>query len=97
MNNDDRITELVAAKAAGFRITYKAVGSKYICDIDEDHLWNLNNTYHIIRPREYIIVVPLKSVPYIEEINNNWTRSDFGKRENGNEYILLREVFKEDM
>jgi len=85
--NDDVMQELLKAKKEGLRIVYDN-----IC-IEENHAWDIsNNTYSIIRPREYIICIPKKGKPYIEKLENRWTRSDFGKRENGDNYILMREV-----
>ena len=96
MNNDDVILELIKAKKEGLKIEYSDLNFTSI--VEEDHLWDLvNNTYNIIRPREYIICIPKKSVPYITELKNNWTKSDFGKTSDGDEFILMREVFKDDV
>jgi len=91
MTNDDVMYELLKAKKEGLKIVYGDLG--FSLTVEEDHLWDLsNNTYSIIRPREYIICIPKKGKPYIEKLENRWTRSDFGKRENGDNYILMREV-----
>lgn len=95
MNNDELMLELIKAKKEGLKITFGASG---FSSVSENHAWDLNkNVYKIIRPREYIIHIPTKGDASIQEISNNWTRSDFGMTAGGDEYILMREVFKEDI
>lgn len=96
MNNDELILSLIEAKKEGLKIAYGDLGFSNI--VEEDHLWDLsNNTYTIMRPREYIILVPKIGEPTIISVTNIWNRSDFGLDGEGCEAILMREVFKEDI
>ena len=97
--NDDLMQELLRAKRNGDKIYCGTIGGLLSTEVKGDHAWDLvNNTYEIRHRREYIINIDDrdKDVPEIIQTENNWTRSDFGKTETG-EYILMREVYPEEM
>lgn len=95
MNNDELILRLIAAKRDGLTIMYGDVGHEL--KVEENHCWDLKYNYRVIRPREYIVFVSKDGEVKIVATKNNWTKSDFGRLKDGDEYILMREVFKEDM
>lgn len=96
-NNDDLILGLIKAKREGLKIVYGDIGHSII--VEDNHAWDLfNNTYTVVRPREFIICIPQDGRdPFVKEVRNTWTRSDFGKYSGGAEYLLMREVFVEDI
>ena len=105
--NDAVMQHLLTAKRKGTKIFY---GRKYTetgelstaeptTVVETDHAWDVSNNVYMIRHRrEYIISIDdrNKDNPEITYTENNWTRSDFGKTEMG-EYILMREVYPEEM
>jgi len=97
MRNDSLIRTLLDAKAKGEKILYAAKGKTPNILIEDDHAWDLVGLdYKIRRRREFVIKVRDDDVAYIECEYNNWTRSDFGKS-GQDEYILMREVYQEEM
>lgn len=100
--HDDLMHKLLLAKSHGEVVTYwpqvraEAHTPKLV---EEDHIWDLqNNVYNIRVRREFIIKIDDrdKNNPEVAYTDNHWTRSDFGKIELG-EYILMREVYPEEM
>lgn len=97
--NDDLMQELLRAKRNGEKILYGFIGGILDGIVEDDHAWDLNNNvYKIRRRREYIIKIDDrdKDNPEVYATESHWTRSDFGKIELG-EYILMREVYPEEM
>ena len=97
--NDEVMEDLLRAKRKGEKIFYGASAASRTTPIENDHVWDLNNNVYLIRRRrEYIISISNRHEddPAIAHTKNNWTRSDFGRTESG-EYILMREVYPEEM
>lgn len=97
--NDELMQELLRAKRNGEKIYYGCKGGTLPNIVENDHEWNLTDNMYVIRHRrEYIIKIDDrdKDNPAIEYTDNHWTRSDFGKTEMG-EYVLMREVYPEEM
>lgn len=96
-SNDEKMLELIKAKKEGLKIVYGEIGFQHI--VEKNHAWDLHNNYTIIRPREYIICIPSDGrEAFIKDTVNIWTCSDFGKLSGrGAEYILMREVFEDEM
>ena len=97
--NDDLMQELLRAKRNNETIFYGFKDGKLDGIVEDDHAWDLNNNeYKIRHRREYIIKISDrdKNNPVVEYTDNHWTRSDFGKTEMG-EYVLMREVYPEEM
>lgn len=97
MTNDELMYKLLEAKRRGDKIYYIPRTSNTAFPIEADHRWNLVANEYEIRPRrEYIIRIPRNGEPRIEHVTNEWTRSDFGMESDGNEFILMREVYPEE-
>ena len=97
MNNDEYMGQLLTAKANGEKILYAATGDVPCTLVEDDHLWDLAGLdYKIRRRREFIIKVRDGDHAKIEHEHNNWTRSDFG-RSGQDDYILMREVYQDEM
>jgi len=97
--NDEIMQDLLTAKRQGEQIFYGDTADTRTTEIEDDHTWDLNNNMYLIRRRrEYIIQVmnDNKKNPIIHSTENHWTRSDFGNSEMC-EYVLMREVYPEDM
>jgi len=96
---DDLMYELLRAKGNKEKIFFGPTADERTTEIKDDHTWDLNNNMYLIRHRrEYVVMVADKDKnnPTIERTDNNWTRSDFGRTGLG-EYILMREVYPEEM
>lgn len=97
MDNDTLMKKLLDAKAAGEMVYYAAKGNIPHTLVEDDHAWDLAGLDYKIRSRrEFIILVRDNGESTIEHEHNNWTRSDFGPNGHG-EYILMREVYQDDM
>lgn len=97
--NDEIMQDLLTAKRKGEKIFYGETAATRTTEVEADHEWNLNhNMYLIRRRREYIVQIDDRDIsnPKIRHTDNHWTRSDFGKTEMG-EYVLMREVYPEEM
>lgn len=101
--SDDLMYQLLKAKKNGDKIYYQTKVDEGLrlsppMLVGEDHIWNLeSNCYKIRKRREFIILVDKEGNPNIYEKENYWTRSDFGPNADGGEYILMREVYQEEM
>lgn len=94
-SNDDLMYTLLKAKRDGEKI-YCSTGKGPETVIKADHAWDLNNNVYRIRTRREYIIRIKDGESTIEETSNHWTRSDFGRSE-GSDFILMREVFQEEM
>ena len=96
--NDELMYELLQAKRKGEKVFYSCGKGPEVV-IEVDHTWNLtDNVYRIRRRREFIVKIDDRDTdkPVVAHTDNHWTRSDFGKTESG-EYVLMREVYPEEM
>lgn len=99
MSNDTLMACLLSAKAKGETIFYYGSGDDSDGIVKDDHAWDLSRLIYKIKVRrEFIINVRSDGTqPEIVETHNEWTRSDFGKYNGNDEYILMREVYPEEM
>ena len=96
-NNDELMRELLTAKANGEKIFYAEKGKHPGTLVEDDHAWDLAGLeYKIRRRREFIIKVRDGDHAKVEHEHNNWTRSDFGTT-GQDEYVLMREVYQDEM
>jgi len=96
---DDLMYELLRAKGNKEKIFFAPLGQEPTTPVDDEHQWDLNhNVYYIRRRREFIVQIMDrdKKNPIIHSTENHWTRSDFGNTEMC-EYVLMREVYPEEM
>ena len=90
--------KLLAAKKEGTKIYYRDKKVLTWIEVEDGHAWNLQiNEYDIRARREFIVSISKGGVANIKETHNNWTRSDFGLDTEGNDYVLMREVYREEM
>ena len=86
------IIKVLQAKLDGTKVQYRGQKTNWF-NVEKDHTWNFyQNEYQLVYPRQYIIGIPEDGKPFIHDTSNGWTRSDFGIRSNGNNYILMEEI-----